>query len=95
MVPALSCGGGGVLAGNTKSVMLCGGTEACICPMGIGGFAAMRALSTRNGEPEKASRPWDKQRDGFVVGEGSGMLTQPSVNRRHTFQPASAGAAWL
>ncbi len=55
-------------------VMICGGTEACITPMGIGGFAAMRALSTRNDEPEKASRPWDKERDGFVVGEGSGIL---------------------
>jgi 3-oxoacyl-[acyl-carrier-protein] synthase II len=54
--------------------MICGGTEACITPMGIGGFAAMRALSTRNGEPERASRPWDKDRDGFVVGEGAGLL---------------------
>jgi 3-oxoacyl-[acyl-carrier-protein] synthase II len=54
--------------------MLCGGTEATICRMGIGGFAAMRALSTRNDEPERASRPWDKGRDGFVVGEGAGIL---------------------
>ena len=54
--------------------MICGGTEAAVTPMGIGGFAAMRALSTRNEEPERASRPWDKDRDGFVVGEGAGML---------------------
>jgi 3-oxoacyl-[acyl-carrier-protein] synthase II len=54
--------------------MICGGTEACITPMGVGGFAAMRALSTRNEEPERASRPWDRDRDGFVVGEGSGIL---------------------
>jgi 3-oxoacyl-[acyl-carrier-protein] synthase II len=54
--------------------MICGGAEACICRLGIGGFAAMRALSTRNDEPERASRPWDKGRDGFVVGEGSGIL---------------------
>ncbi len=54
--------------------MICGGAEACISPMGIGGFAAMRALSTRNDEPERASRPWDKDRDGFVVGEGAGIL---------------------
>ena len=54
--------------------MICGGTEAAVTPMGIGGFAAMRALSTRNGEPERASRPWDKDRDGFVVGEGAGIL---------------------
>ncbi len=55
-------------------MMICGGTEACITPMGIGGFAAMRALSTRNDEPQRASRPWDRDRDGFVVGEGAGML---------------------
>ena len=54
--------------------MICGGAEAAICRMGIGGFAAMRALSTRNDEPQRASRPWDKLRDGFVVGEGSGIL---------------------
>ncbi len=56
------------------SAMICGGTEACITPMGIGGFAAMRALSTRNDDPLRASRPWDKDRDGFVVGEGAGIL---------------------
>ncbi len=55
-------------------VMICGGSEACVTPMGIGGFAAMRALSTRNDEPHRASRPWDRDRDGFVVGEGSGIL---------------------
>ena len=55
-------------------VMICGGAEACITPMGIGGFAALRALSTRNNEPNRASRPWDRDRDGFVVGEGSGIL---------------------
>jgi len=55
-------------------VMICGGTEACITPMGIGGFAAMRALSQRNDDPAHASRPWDRERDGFVVGEGAGIL---------------------
>ncbi|HLJ88639.1 MAG TPA: beta-ketoacyl-ACP synthase II [Candidatus Angelobacter sp.] len=55
-------------------VMIAGGTEAAITPMGVGGFAAMRALSTRNDEPEKASRPWDAGRDGFVIGEGAGIL---------------------
>ncbi|MCS7025000.1 MAG: beta-ketoacyl-ACP synthase II [Bryobacteraceae bacterium] len=54
--------------------MICGGTEAAITPMGIGGFAAMRALSTKNDSPGTASRPWDKDRDGFVVGEGAGIL---------------------
>jgi 3-oxoacyl-[acyl-carrier-protein] synthase II len=55
-------------------VMIAGGTEAAITPMGVGGFAAMRALSTRNDEPERASRPWDKDRDGFVIGEGAGIV---------------------
>jgi 3-oxoacyl-[acyl-carrier-protein] synthase II len=55
-------------------VMIAGGTEAAITPMGVGGFAAMRALSTRNDEPQKASRPWDTARDGFVIGEGAGIL---------------------
>jgi 3-oxoacyl-[acyl-carrier-protein] synthase II len=54
--------------------MICGGAEAAITPMGVGGFAAMRALSTRNQEPAKASRPFDRDRDGFVIGEGSGVL---------------------
>ena len=55
-------------------VMICGGAEAAITPLAVGGFAAMRALSTRNDEPEKASRPFDRDRDGFVMGEGSGIL---------------------
>jgi len=55
-------------------VMICGGAEAAITPMGVGGFAAMRALSTRNSEPERASRPFDRLRDGFVIGEGAGIL---------------------
>jgi 3-oxoacyl-[acyl-carrier-protein] synthase II len=59
---------------GAADVMICGGTEAAITPMGVGGFAAMRALSTRNNEPERASRPFDKERDGFVIGEGAGIL---------------------
>src|SRR5208283_5711600 len=55
-------------------VMIAGGTEAAITPMGVGGFAAMRALSTRNDDPHRASRPWDKDRDGFIIGEGAGIL---------------------
>ncbi len=55
-------------------VMICGGAEAAITPLGVGGFAAMRALSTRNDEPERASRPFDRDRDGFVIGEGSGIV---------------------
>ncbi|HUQ93532.1 MAG TPA: beta-ketoacyl-ACP synthase II [Bryobacteraceae bacterium] len=63
-----------IIQRGDANVMICGGAEACVTPMGIGGFAAMRALSTRNHEPERASRPWDKGRDGFVVGEGAGIL---------------------
>jgi len=63
-----------IIARGDAEAMICGGTEACITPMGVGGFAAMRALSTRNDEPERASRPWDRDRDGFVVGEGAGIL---------------------
>ncbi len=63
-----------IIARCDADVMIAGGTEAAITPMGVGGFASMRALSTRNGEPERASRPWDKDRDGFVVGEGAPIL---------------------
>ena len=55
-------------------VMVCGGSEAPLCPLGLGGFNSMKALSTRNDAPEKASRPFDAQRDGFVMGEGAGAL---------------------
>ncbi|RZP29941.1 beta-ketoacyl-[acyl-carrier-protein] synthase II [bacterium] len=55
-------------------VMIAGGSEAAITPMGVGGFASMRALSTRNDDPQKASRPFDRDRDGFIIGEGSGIV---------------------
>jgi 3-oxoacyl-[acyl-carrier-protein] synthase II len=60
--------------------MICGGSEAPITPMGLGGFNSMKALSTRNDEPEKASRPFDAQRDGFVMGEGAGALVLEELN---------------
>jgi len=63
-----------IIQHNDADVMIAGGTEAAITPMGVGGFAAMRALSTRNDAPEKASRPWDRDRDGFVIGEGAGIM---------------------
>ena len=63
-----------IIARCDAEVMIAGGTEAAITPMGVGGFGAMRALSTRNDAPEKASRPWDSARDGFVIGEGAGIL---------------------
>ncbi len=68
-----------IIQRSDAEVMLAGGSEAAITPMGIGGFGAMRALSNRNDEPERASRPFDAQRDGFVVGEGSGMLILESL----------------
>ncbi len=63
-----------VIEYGDADIMLAGGTEMATCPLGIGGFASARALSTRNNEPERASRPWDKDRDGFVLGDGAGVL---------------------
>ncbi len=63
-----------IIRRNAADVMIAGGSEAAITPMGVGGFAAMRALSTRNDDPEHASRPFDRDRDGFIVGEGAGVL---------------------
>jgi len=62
------------IARGETDAMICGGSEAAITPMSVGGFASMKALSTRNEEPERASRPFDKDRDGFVIGEGAGIL---------------------
>ena len=63
-----------IIERSDADVMIAGGSEAAITPMGVGGFAAMRALSTRNDDPEHACRPFDRDRDGFVVGEGAGIL---------------------
>ncbi len=63
-----------IITRGDADAMICGGTEASITPLGVGGFAAMRALSTRNDQPQRASRPFDADRDGFVVGEGAGIL---------------------
>jgi 3-oxoacyl-[acyl-carrier-protein] synthase II len=63
-----------IIQRDAADVMIAGGSEAAITPMGVGGFAAMRALSTRNDEPQRASRPFDAERDGFVMGEGSGVI---------------------
>jgi 3-oxoacyl-[acyl-carrier-protein] synthase II len=74
-----------IIRRGDADIMIAGGSEAAITPMGVGGFAAMRALSTRNDEPERASRPFDKDRDGFVMGEGAGICileTLESARRR-------------
>src|SRR5881409_982850 len=63
-----------IMKRGDADVMIAGGSEAAITPMGIGGFGALRALSTRNDEPEKASRPFDRDRDGFIIGEGAGVV---------------------
>ena len=63
-----------MIAYGDADVMIAGGAESTICAMGLGGFASMKALSTRNDDPQAASRPWDKDRDGFVLGEGAGIL---------------------
>jgi len=80
--PCTACSAGSHAIGDSfkiiqrgdADVMIAGGSEAAITPMGVGGFAALKALSTRNHEPAKASRPFDRERDGFVVGEGAGIL---------------------
>ena len=86
---ATACSSGGHAIGDSfriiqygdADVMICGGAEAAITPMGIGGFAAMKALSTRNDDPQRASRPFDLNRDGFVVGEGAGVLIMETLDR--------------
>ena len=85
--PTSACASGGQAVGEAfrllrygeQDVVITGGTEAAVTPMGVGGFAAMRAMSRRNDEPERASRPFDRGRDGFVIGEGAGILILESL----------------
>ena len=70
-----------IIRRGAAELMIAGGSEAAITPLGVGGFAAMRALSTRNDEPERASRPFDQERDGFVIGEGAGVLVLEELER--------------
>jgi len=70
-----------VIRRGKADVMIAGGSESAITPMGVGGFAAMRALSTRNDEPSRASRPFDRDRDGFIMGEGSGVIVLEELER--------------
>jgi 3-oxoacyl-[acyl-carrier-protein] synthase II len=80
-----------IIQHGDADVMIAGGSEAAITPMGVGGFAAMRALSTRNDDPAHASRPWDKDRDGFVIGEGAGILILEELEHaRHRSAPILA-----
>ena len=87
-----------IIRRGDADVMIAGGSEAAITPMGVGGFGAMRALSTRNDEPERASRPFDKDRDGFIVGEGAGVLILEELRaragaRRARSTPSSSATA--
>ncbi|MBI1817941.1 MAG: beta-ketoacyl-ACP synthase II [Deltaproteobacteria bacterium] len=87
--PASACASGGHAIGEAfrlirfgyQDAMLAGGSEAAVTPLGVGGFAVMRALSTRNEEPQRASRPFDRTRDGFVIAEGAGVLVLESLER--------------
>src|SRR5204862_6970547 len=72
-----------IIRRGDADIMIAGGSEAAITPLGVGGFAAMRALSTRNDDPERASRPFDKDRDGFVMGEGSGICILEALESAH------------
>jgi len=68
-----------IIERGDADVMICGGTESCIVATGVGGFCALKALSTRNDEPQRASRPFDAKRDGFVIGEGCGLVVLESL----------------
>jgi 3-oxoacyl-[acyl-carrier-protein] synthase II len=84
-----------IMQRGMADIMLAGGSEASVCPMGIGGFNAMKALSTRNDDPTTASRPFDLDRDGFVMGEGGGMIVmetlEHAMNRGATILAEIAG----
>ncbi|MEU8204516.1 beta-ketoacyl-ACP synthase II [Streptosporangium sp. NPDC049046] len=87
-----------MIRSGRADVVVAGGTEAAIHPLNIGSFAAMRAMSTRNDEPQRASRPWDKGRDGFVLGEGAGILVLESeehaLARGATIYAVAAGVGY-
>ncbi len=70
-----------IIERGDAEVMVCGGSESCIVPTGVGGFCALKALSTRNDAPQKASRPFDLERDGFVIGEGCGLVVLENLER--------------
>src|SRR5215468_4776220 len=90
--PTSACASGGQAVGEAfrlvrygeQDVVLAGGAEAAVTPLGVGGFAIMRAMSTRNDAPERASRPFDKGRDGFVLSEGAGILIVESLAHAQT-----------
>ena len=86
-LPRLSCSAADHIRNGDADLMLAGGADAAIIPSGIGGFIACRALSQRNEDPARASRPWDRNRDGFVMGEGAGAAAGNPVGKAHTKTP--------
>jgi 3-oxoacyl-[acyl-carrier-protein] synthase II len=100
--PTSACASGGQAVGEAfrlvrygeQDAVITGGTEAAVTPMGVGGFAVMRAMSTRNDEPTRASRPFERNRDGFVIGEGAGILVLESLARASA-QRRSTGSCRL
>ncbi len=84
-----SAGAARIIAYGDADAMVAGGAEKASTPLGVGGFGAARALSTRNDNPQAASRPWDKDRDGFVLGDGAGMVVLEEYEHAKNAAPKS------
>lgn len=84
-----------IIAYGDADAMVAGGAEKASTPLGVGGFGAARALSTRNDNPQAASRPWDKDRDGFVLGDGAGMVVLEEYEHAKNAAPKSTPDRWL
>ena len=76
-----------LIKNNKADLMVCGGSEAAICPLGISGFSAEALCDTFNDQPKKGSRPWDKNRSGFVMGEGAGVLVLEEIQHAQKEMP--------